>query len=57
MITTHPRFLELILQDFAILRDVLGSKARCYGFGAVIEEFEVRDAVASVFARKNIAFH
>jgi len=28
------------------------TQVRCYGFGAVLEEFEVRDALESVFYAK-----
>ncbi|KAF2146464.1 uncharacterized protein K452DRAFT_323648 [Aplosporella prunicola CBS 121167] len=38
--------------EFEWLRGELGGKVRCYGFGAVLEDFEVRDALSSVFAAK-----
>ena len=28
------------------------SKVRCYGFGAVMEDFELRDALSTLFATK-----
>ncbi|KAI9676541.1 MAG: hypothetical protein M1817_000700 [Caeruleum heppii] len=52
IILAHDRADELTLDDFVALKDDLKSKSRCYGFGAVLEEFEVRDALSSVFARK-----
>jgi hypothetical protein len=51
-ILKHPRFVELNSKDFSTLRDDLLAKVRCYGFGAVLEEFEVRDALSSVLATK-----
>ncbi|ESA44189.1 hypothetical protein GE21DRAFT_1634 [Neurospora crassa] len=52
MILAHPRLAELQLEDFARLTEELGSKVRCYGFGAVMEEFEVRDALENLFSTK-----
>ncbi|KAI9722687.1 MAG: hypothetical protein M1812_001618 [Candelaria pacifica] len=46
------RLNELTPRDFAVLKEDLGMKVRCYGFGAVLEEFEVRDALSNVFATK-----
>ncbi|KAI1847392.1 hypothetical protein JX266_006617 [Neoarthrinium moseri] len=59
MIQGHPRLMELRHEDFNKLTDELRGKVRCYGFGAVMEEFEVRDALNAVFSTKpelNIAF-
>ncbi|KAF2397398.1 hypothetical protein EJ06DRAFT_482033 [Trichodelitschia bisporula] len=50
---THPRYLEFTLADFEAMRDDLKGKVRCYGFGAVLEEFEVRDAIANVLTMKD----
>ncbi|KAK3355793.1 hypothetical protein B0H65DRAFT_453089 [Neurospora tetraspora] len=50
MVLAHPRLAELQLEDFARLSEELGSKVRCYGFGAVMEEFEVRDALENLFS-------
>ncbi|RYP17247.1 hypothetical protein DL765_004632 [Monosporascus sp. GIB2] len=44
----HPRLTELGPEDFVKLVDELKGKVRCYGFGAVMEEFEVRDALNAV---------
>ncbi|POR36500.1 AP-1-like transcription factor [Tolypocladium paradoxum] len=48
MILSHPRFADFKSEDFRKLADELGRKVRCYGFGAVMEEFELRDAFESV---------
>jgi len=59
MVLAHPRFSELQTDDFETMCQELGGKVRCYGFGAVLEEFEVRDALESVFYTKpelNMAF-
>ncbi|KAK0613009.1 hypothetical protein B0T17DRAFT_499116 [Bombardia bombarda] len=52
MVLGHPRLAELKMEDFTKLTDELGSKVRCYGFGAVMEEFEVRDALESVLSMR-----
>ncbi|KAG5950272.1 hypothetical protein E4U53_005314 [Claviceps sorghi] len=48
MILNHPRFADFKAEDFAKIASELGRKVRCYGFGAVMEEFELRDAFESV---------
>ncbi|KAK1764704.1 AP-1-like transcription factor [Phialemonium atrogriseum] len=53
MVLAHPRLAELRTKDFARLSEELGSKVRCYGFGAVMEEFEVRDALENLFSMKS----
>jgi hypothetical protein len=40
------------LEDFERLRQDLGGKVRCYGFGAMFEEFEVRDIIDSFVLSK-----
>jgi len=52
MVLAHPRLAELRADDFARLAEELGGKVRCYGFGAVMEEFEVRDALENVFSMR-----
>ncbi|MCJ1288534.1 hypothetical protein MMC34_000062 [Xylographa carneopallida] len=52
MIRTHERYGELTEHDFNALRVDLQTKTRCYGFGAVLEEFEVRDVLSSLLATK-----
>ncbi|KAH7326689.1 hypothetical protein B0I35DRAFT_475310 [Stachybotrys elegans] len=50
MIMGHPKFRELQPSAFQRLAEELCRKVRCYGFGAVIEEFEVRDAIEGVIS-------
>jgi len=50
MVTAHPRFHELDAADFQRLGEELLRKVRCYGFGAVMENFEVRDAIEGVLS-------
>ncbi|RAL59100.1 hypothetical protein DID88_006746 [Monilinia fructigena] len=45
----HPRFSELKEVDFKSMSEELLPKVRCYGFGAALEEFEVRDALEARF--------
>ncbi|KAI0896928.1 hypothetical protein F4806DRAFT_463456 [Annulohypoxylon nitens] len=52
MVLAHPRLADLKSEDFERLIDDLKGKVRCYGFGAVMEEFEVRDALNAVFSSK-----
>ncbi|QSZ33370.1 hypothetical protein DSL72_002958 [Monilinia vaccinii-corymbosi] len=54
MILGHPRFLELREVDFKSMREELLPKVRCYGFGAALEEFEVRDALEASFGTEPI---
>ncbi|OJD33758.1 bzip-type transcription factor [Diplodia corticola] len=51
-IIQDPRFPELVKEDIEAVKNDLLAKVRCYGFGAVIEEFEIRDALNSVLAAK-----
>ncbi|KAI9694424.1 MAG: hypothetical protein M1822_000040 [Bathelium mastoideum] len=48
----HARVAELTQKDIEAIRTDLLAKVRCYGFGAVLEEFEVRDALSNVLATK-----
>ncbi|KAK4460061.1 hypothetical protein QBC42DRAFT_273085 [Cladorrhinum samala] len=50
MVLAHPRLSELKPQDLAKLADELVGKVGCYGFGAVLEEFEVRDALENILS-------
>ncbi|QIW97067.1 hypothetical protein AMS68_002585 [Peltaster fructicola] len=45
VILKEPRIAELDEVDFEALKTSLKPKVVCYGFGAVVEEFEVRDAL------------
>jgi hypothetical protein len=53
ILMSHPRANELEAADFQKLSEDLVRKVRCYGFGAVMEEFEVRDAIDNVFSGKD----
>ncbi|KAH8674645.1 hypothetical protein BGZ60DRAFT_372670 [Tricladium varicosporioides] len=57
MVLGHPRFSELRLQDFEKMALELRGKIRCYGFGAVLEEFELRDALANVLSDQDAQNH
>ncbi|OAG16095.1 hypothetical protein CC77DRAFT_945447 [Alternaria alternata] len=43
---------DLSKQDIELMKTELLAKVRCYGFGAVLEEFEVSDALMTVLAGK-----
>ncbi|CAG5170930.1 uncharacterized protein ALTATR162_LOCUS7251 [Alternaria atra] len=43
---------DLSKQDIELIKTELLAKVRCYGFGAVLEEFEVSDALMTVLAGK-----
>ncbi|KFY48509.1 hypothetical protein V495_01266, partial [Pseudogymnoascus sp. VKM F-4514 (FW-929)] len=50
MVLGHPRFGELGARELTMVVEELRPKVRCYGFGAVLEEFEVRDAMENMFS-------
>ncbi|RVD82666.1 uncharacterized protein DFL_007084 [Arthrobotrys flagrans] len=52
IIQSHPNFLQLTRHDFAAIKNELVPKVKCYGFGAVLEEYMVEDALDAVFAAK-----
>ncbi|ESZ90029.1 hypothetical protein SBOR_9585 [Sclerotinia borealis F-4128] len=54
MVMGHPRFSELKEVDFTSMREELLPKVRCFGFGAALEEFEVRDALEARFGTEQI---
>ena len=54
-IRKDPRYAMLNRKDFDDMTEVLKLKSRCYGFGAVVEAYEVRDVLADVFAGKGLA--
>jgi len=57
IILRHPTFGQLSKEDFTTVKEDLLAKVRCYGFGAVLEEFEVRDALSNVLMHKpDVAF-
>lgn len=51
-IARHERFSELSTANFEAVKQELLPKIKCHGFGAVIEEFEVRDALSRLFQDK-----
>ncbi|KAJ6788264.1 hypothetical protein PWT90_02401 [Aphanocladium album] len=52
MIMSHPQFAALSAADVQRIAEELGRKVRCYGFGAVMEDFELRDAFESVCSNR-----
>jgi len=52
-ILQHPRVVELSEADVERIKADLKGKVACYGFGAVMEDFEVQDALAKTFAAKD----
>ncbi|KAI9709261.1 MAG: hypothetical protein M1820_003381 [Bogoriella megaspora] len=50
MIRGHPALPLMAEKDIETMKNDLVGKVRCYGFGAVLEEFEVRDAIEGVLA-------
>jgi len=49
----HPRSAELGERELRVIRDDLGRRIVCYGFGAVLEDFEVQDAVEKALEAKD----
>jgi len=52
LVTRHERFAELEIADFKALEETLLDKIKCHGFGAVVEEYEVNDALEGVITKK-----
>lgn len=48
----HRNYSSLTRDDIVGMIDSVRNKVRCYGFGAVMEDFELRDALSSMFAMK-----
>ncbi|OAL17503.1 hypothetical protein AYO22_11538 [Fonsecaea multimorphosa] len=48
----HRNYATLTREDVLGMIESIRSKVRCYGFGAVMEDFELRDALSSIFATK-----
>ncbi|KAJ9615347.1 hypothetical protein H2200_001422 [Cladophialophora chaetospira] len=48
----HRNYATLNRDDVLGMIDSIRSKVRCYGFGAVMEDFELRDALSTIFATK-----
>ncbi|KAI0587124.1 hypothetical protein Alg130_03956 [Pyrenophora tritici-repentis] len=51
-IIQNENFRTLSKEDIELMKGELLAKVRCYGFGAVLEEFEVSDALMTVLAGK-----
>ncbi|ODH45157.1 eukaryotic translation initiation factor 3 subunit D [Paracoccidioides brasiliensis] len=49
---SHDTYPSLTREDVRHMMDDLNGKIRCYGFGAVMEDFEFMDSFSSVLARK-----
>ncbi|KAF9893368.1 hypothetical protein FE257_011800 [Aspergillus nanangensis] len=48
----HELYRTLTRDDVKIIMDTLNTKVRCYGFGAVVEDFELIDCFSSVLGGK-----
>jgi hypothetical protein len=48
----HELYTTLRREDVKIIIDTLNTKVRCYGFGAVVEDFELIDCLSSVLGTK-----
>lgn len=48
----HELYRSLSRDDVKIIIDTLNTKVRCYGFGAVVEDFELMDCLSSVLDTK-----
>ncbi|CAZ79918.1 unnamed protein product [Tuber melanosporum] len=51
-VTRHERFADLEMADFKALEKTLLDKVKCHGFGAVVEEYEVVDALSEIIAKR-----
>lgn len=49
----HRLYSTLTEEDIRGLIDSLNNKVRCYGFGAVMEDFELTDTFHSIFSTKS----
>lgn len=52
----HSNYQSLTRDDVVGMIETIRNKVRCYGFGAVMEDFELRDALAAIFATKPEAY-
>jgi len=48
----HELYSSLSREDVKIIIETLNTKVRCYGFGAVVEDFELMDCLSSVLGTK-----
>ncbi|KAL8824115.1 MAG: hypothetical protein Q9170_008249 [Blastenia crenularia] len=53
VIQTHERVQEITLKDFEVLTDKLYMYMNCYGFGAVIPGYALREELENLFAQKD----
>ncbi|KAL8912823.1 MAG: hypothetical protein Q9172_007424 [Xanthocarpia lactea] len=53
IIRTHARASEMTLQDFRSLTERLFKYMNCYGFGAVIAEYALREELEKLYAEKD----
>jgi len=53
-ILQHPRAVELTEGDVENIKSELKDKVACYGFGAVMEDYALKDAVAKAFEQKDV---
>lgn len=51
----HELYPTLTRDDVRIIIETLNTKVRCYGFGAVVEDFELMDCLNSVLGTKGDA--
>ncbi|KAI9926497.1 hypothetical protein ASPWEDRAFT_176531 [Aspergillus wentii DTO 134E9] len=49
---SHEMYRKLTKDDVKIIIETLNTKVRCYGFGAVVEDFEMMDCLSSVLGTK-----
>ncbi|KAL4927057.1 protein flbB [Aspergillus undulatus] len=49
---SHEMYTKLTRDDVKLIVDTLENKVRCYGFGAVLEDFELMDCFSSVLGSK-----
>ncbi|KAL5338870.1 hypothetical protein BJX70DRAFT_388295 [Aspergillus crustosus] len=49
---SHEMYTKLTRDDVKLIMDTLENKVRCYGFGAVLEDFELMDCFSSVLGSK-----
>lgn len=52
----HRNYGTLTRDDVVGMIESIKNKVRCYGFGAVMEDFELRDALSTIFATKPEAY-
>lgn len=48
----HAQYQSLTRDDVKTIIETLNTKVRCYGFGAVVEDFELRDCLQGILGAK-----